>query len=86
MKKIDTLGVLFILGGIAIFVVYGFYRFLEAENIPWFIRIGTAAVVIGVLIVLLSLIRERIMETKGLKKEKKSRPGKSGSGNRGNKK
>lgn len=67
MKQIDALGVGFVVLGIVILLVYGLYVFLMSAEIPYFVRIGAILLVIGVVIVLLSLVREKIHEAKGTK-------------------
>ena len=58
---------LFVLLGVLIFLGYGLYLFVLAEEIPVFIRTGVVAVVAGLVILLMSVIRDRISEHKGLK-------------------
>ena len=67
MKQINALGVGFVILGIIILLIYGLYIFLMSEEIPYFVRIGAILLVIGLVIVLLSLIRERVQEIKGIK-------------------
>ena len=64
MEKLQTLGVIVFVAGILILTAYGLYMFLIAEDIPLIIRIGLAAMGIGVVIVILALVRERYQDIK----------------------
>lgn len=67
MKQIDALGIGFVILGIVVLLVYGLYVFIMSTGIPYFVRIGAILLVIGIVIVLVSLVRERIHEAKGTK-------------------
>jgi hypothetical protein len=67
MNKIETMGMLFILLGILCLIGYGIYIFIRITEIPIAIRIGITALMTGILIVLLALVKERLQD---IKKEK----------------
>jgi len=51
---------LLILGGYAVLIGYGFYEFLASGKEQWPTKTAVAAVVLGFLILLIQLVRERI--------------------------
>jgi len=67
MKNIQILGVSLLVLGILIMVGYGLYHFAIAEDIPLLIKTGVIVIFLGIVVVLLSLIRERLRD---LKKER----------------
>ncbi|UCD07149.1 MAG: hypothetical protein JSW41_04970 [Candidatus Aenigmatarchaeota archaeon] len=67
MKNTQTLGVSLLVLGILIIVGYGLYLFALAEDVPLIIRTGVIVIFLGIVVVLLSLIRERLRD---LKKER----------------
>ena len=61
-----TAGIFMVLGGIAIIVVYIVYKLLEAiVLIPSEVKIAVALIVVGGLLILASMIKERISDSKG---------------------
>lgn len=62
MNKTEIFGLLLIILAIVILAGYGLYVFVQAAEIPALIRIGVVALVIGFLIILLSLVRERLLD------------------------
>jgi hypothetical protein len=73
MDKVQTFGVILIGLSILVPVIYGLYLGLVAiqdalTEIPLFIRIGIALFISGIVVVMISLVRERIIDWK---KEKK---------------
>lgn len=66
MNKTEIFGLLLIILAIVILagygLGYGLYVFVQAAEIPALIRIGVVALVIGFLIILLSLVRERLLD------------------------
>ncbi len=67
MKNTQILGVSLLVLGILIIVGYGLYLFALAEDVPLIIRTGVIVIFLGIVVVLLSLIRERLRD---LKKER----------------
>ena len=60
-----TAGIFMVLGGIAIIVVYIVYKLLEAiVLIPSEVKIAVALIVVGGLLILASMIKERISDSK----------------------
>ena len=60
MRDPKKIGTALIIIGIIFIVVYGVYILAVSENIPYFIRAGIVIAVTGVLILLLSLIKEKL--------------------------
>lgn len=73
MKKIEILGALLIILGIVILIGYSMYLFVQATDIPPVIRIGITALMIGILVILLSVLRERLLDIQREKLNKKGR-------------
>jgi len=69
MKQINVLGIGFVILGMLTLFFYGFYVFLMSTDIPYFVRVGAVFLAIGIAIVLLSIIREKVHEAKGIKIE-----------------
>ncbi len=65
MKSFEVLGSIMIILGACVLTGYGMYLFIQAQDVPVIIRIGTVALFAGILIILLSLVKERVMEKKG---------------------
>lgn len=60
-----TAGIFMVLGGVAIIVVYIVYKLLEAiVLIPSEVKIAVALIVVGGLLMLASMIKERISDSK----------------------
>jgi hypothetical protein len=70
MNKTEMLGIFLIILSVLIFSGYGLYAFVQATDVPPLIRIGVVALVVGFLVILLSLIRERLMD---LQKERSNK-------------
>ncbi|MBN1896646.1 MAG: hypothetical protein JW789_02860 [Candidatus Aenigmarchaeota archaeon] len=64
MKRLEVLGSIFVIFGSGVLAGYGMYAFLQAYEIPLLIRFGSVVFFIGMLIILLSLLKERILEKK----------------------
>jgi uncharacterized integral membrane protein len=71
MKDSQFLGIVLFVLGILIIAGYGLYYFAIEDEIPLFIRAGVAAIILGIVVILISLIRERLMD---LKKEEQYKP------------
>jgi len=64
MKFLNILGLtLFFLGFVAL-NGFGLYRFFQDPTIPVIVRYGIIAIILGVIIILASLIKERLKEKK----------------------
>ena len=60
-----TAGIFMVLGGVAIIVIYIVYKLLEAiVLIPSEVKIAVALIVVGGLLILASMIKERISDSK----------------------
>jgi len=64
MKFLNILGLTLFSLGIIILVGFGLYKFFQDATVPATIRYGIIAVILGVIIILISLIRERLKEKK----------------------
>ena len=62
MKPLNIVGLTIVLGGILLLVAFGLYKFLEDVQIPPIIKWGTVAIILGIIIILISLIKERLKE------------------------
>jgi len=62
MNKIEIFGIIMIIFAAVVLAGYGLYAFVQAAEIPALIRIGIVALVMGFLIILLSLVRERLLD------------------------
>lgn len=67
--NIQTIGIGLLVLGIAILAGYGVYSFLIIEEIPLIVRAGSAVIGIGIAVIIIALVRERMMD---IKKENKS--------------
>ncbi|MBN2330305.1 MAG: hypothetical protein JXC85_00670 [Candidatus Aenigmarchaeota archaeon] len=70
MNRAETTGVLLVSFAIVILAGYALYLFVQASEVPAVIRLGVVALVIGFLVILISVIRERLID---LRKEKSHR-------------
>ncbi len=62
MKFLNILGLtLFSLGTITL-ISFGLYKFFEDTTIPTIIRYGIIAIILGTIIIISSLIKERLKE------------------------
>ncbi len=64
MKPLNILGLIVLFIGIFILIGFWLYKFFESTEIPLIIRGGIIAIILGVIIILISLIRERLKEKK----------------------
>ena len=64
MKTSEFVGVGLLVLGVVIIAGYGIFMFAIEEEIPLFIRIGLGLVAVGVVLVLLSLVKERLRDLK----------------------
>jgi len=63
MSFIRIFGLALLISGMLLFVSFGLYKFFEAKDVPLVIRIGSIGVILGIVLILISLIRERIKES-----------------------
>jgi len=64
MKPLNILGLVILFIGIFVLIGFWLYKFFESTEIPLIIRGGIIAIILGVIIILISLIRERLKEKK----------------------
>ena len=62
MKPLNIFGLIVFSVGIFILVGFGLYKFFEDTEIPQIVRWGIIAIILGVIIILISLIKERLKE------------------------
>ena len=70
MKRIEIAGILLIIFAFVILTGYGLYMFVQAADVPAIIRLGIVALVVGFLVILLSVIRERLLDLQREKQKK----------------
>ncbi|MBU2524060.1 hypothetical protein KKG71_02610 [Patescibacteria group bacterium] len=64
MKILNILGVGVLSTGVLMIAGFGLYKFFEDSEIPLVIKGGFTIIILGVIIILVSLIRERLKEMK----------------------
>ena len=64
MNKLRSLGILIFIVGILVLVVYAIYELFQASDVSLIIKYSLTAVFIGLIIILCSLISERLKEVK----------------------
>ena len=64
MKFLNILGLTLFSLGIIVLLGFGLYKFFQDPTIPIIIRYGVIAVIFGTMIILTSLIKERLKEKK----------------------
>jgi len=62
MKTLNILGLIIFSTGALTLIGFGFYKFFEDSTISPIVRWGTIAIILGVIIILISLIKERLKE------------------------
>ena len=62
MKPLNILGLTIFFTGVLALIGFGLYKFFEDSTIPAVVRWGIIAVILGVIIILISLIKERLKE------------------------
>jgi len=62
MKSLNILGLTFFFAGSSVMVGFGLYKFFEDSTIPVLVRLGIIAIILGIIIILISLIKERLKE------------------------
>ena len=64
MKFLNILGLILFSLGVIILVSFGLYKFFQDTTIPVIIRYSIIAMILGTIIILTSLIKERLKEKK----------------------
>lgn len=64
MSKFRSFGILIFMAGLIILIGYAMYGLFRASDISSLIKYSLVAVFIGIIIILLSLISERLKEVK----------------------
>jgi len=62
MKPLNILGLIIFFVGLFAIVFFGLYKFFEDSTVPVLIRWGIGAIILGVIILLFSLIKEKIKD------------------------
>ena len=62
MKPLNILGLTIFFAGSLAIVGFGLYEFFEDSTIPIVVRLGIVAIILGVIIILISLAKERLKE------------------------
>jgi len=62
MKPLNILGLTIFFVGSFTIVGFGLYKFFEDSTISIVVRLGIVAIILGVIIILISLIKERLKE------------------------
>ena len=62
MKTLNILGLIVFSAGALTLIGFGFYKFFEDSTISPIVRWGTISIILGVIIILISLIKERLKE------------------------
>jgi len=62
MKSLNILGLTIFFAGLFAIAGFGLYKFFEDSTIPIVVRLGIIAIILGVIIILISLIKERLKE------------------------
>lgn len=64
MKPLNILGLIVFFAGVLILTGFGLYNFFEDTEIPQIVRWGIIAIILGIIVLLISLIKERLKEPK----------------------
>ena len=70
MDRIEVAGMGLIIFAIVVLTGYGLYMFVQATGIPAIIRLGIVALIVGFLVILLSVMRERLLDLQREKPDK----------------
>ena len=62
MKPLNVLGLTIFSIGLLVITGFGLYKFFEDSTISIVVRLGIVATILGVIIILISLIKERLKE------------------------
>lgn len=64
MNRLQLFGIVVFVAGIILPLGYGLYHFFIAEDIPVLIRASSSLLFVGLIIVIISLVRERLQDLK----------------------
>ena len=64
MKPLNILGLIIFSVGVLLLVGFSLYKFFEDTEIPQIVRWGIIAIILGIIILLISLVKERLKEPK----------------------
>jgi len=64
MKFLNILGLILFSLGVIILVGFGLYKFFQDTTVPVMIRYSIIAMILGTIVILTSLIKERLKEKK----------------------
>ena len=62
MKPLNILGLILFFTGSFTLIGFGFYQFFKDLEIPMLIKLSIIAIILGIIIIIFSLIRERLNE------------------------
>ena len=62
MKPLNILGLIIFGGGALALIGFGVYEFFRDSTVPTVVKLGITAIIAGIIILLISLIRERLNE------------------------
>ena len=62
MKPLNISGLIIFFAGLLSIAGFGLYKFFEDSNVPIVVRFGILAIILGVIIILISLIKERLKD------------------------
>jgi hypothetical protein len=62
MKPSNILGLIIFFAGLLAIAGFGLYKFFEDSTISIVVRLGIIAIILGIIIILTSLIRERLKD------------------------
>ena len=62
MKPLNVLGLIIFGGGVLTLIGLGVYEFFKDSTVPTVVKLGITAVIAGVIILLISLTKERLKE------------------------
>ena len=62
MKFLNILGLIIFSAGTLALVGFGLYEFFKDSTVPPIVRWGIIGIILGVIIILISLIKERLKE------------------------
>lgn len=62
MKPLNILGLTIFFVGSLTLIGFGLYQFFKDLTIPVVVRLGIIAIILGIIIILISLIKERLKE------------------------
>jgi multisubunit Na+/H+ antiporter MnhC subunit len=70
MKRIEVAGTGLIIFALLVLTGYALFMFVQATEVPAIIRLGIVALAVGFLVILLSVIRERLLDLQREKPDK----------------